>query len=464
MAQITRYTAHTPPAAPEREATSHQLLRVWAAFALFSGMAHAFWWNLLGIAGGAVVLAVTTLGAIAFWIPVIRRSGLRWRRLPWTALAYVAWGLVSLIWSAWPGATLLTWPLLAGCTLQALFFAHTLTWAEIVRALDVALKWVMGLSIAIELWVALIRRAPLLPNFADAPADPDPQWYWVRGNLFEGIVGERIQGIVGNANYLGILCVLAIAVFAVRYASRPPYAPVQIVWIVLTAILFVRAGSATALVCAAGATAVLVTVLLMRRARTAGDRRRLYLLFVGVGAIAIALALALWDRVLPLLGREATLTDRDRIWAAVWERAVTHPVHGNGFSSPWVPMDPAFDGWIVDHGISVFHAHNMWLDAFLQLGAVGVLLLGLAYAALTWRSWFFAVDRPRWDLEADRPFSPLSLLPPLLAVMLLLQGLTESGPIMLWGWTLAVLFSFKIKLAPIVGHDGDQPALGTPRR
>ena len=464
MAQITRYTAHTPPTAPEREATSHQLLRAYSAFVLFSGFAHSFWWNLLGEAGAAAVLAFTTGATIAFWIPIIRTEGLRWRRLPWVALTYVLVALLSALWSAWPGATLLTWTLLAGCALQGLFIAHTLTWGEILRALDVALKWVMGLSLAIELWVALVRQSPLLPNFVDPPADFDPQWYWVRGNLFDAIIGERIQGIVGNANYLGILCVLALTVFAIRLATHPPYAAMQIVWIALTALLFVRAGSATALASAVGVFVVLLMVLTMRRTRTAGERRRRYILFTAIGVAAVVLVVQLWDRALGMLGRDDSLTGRDEIWGAVWERAVTRPVFGNGFSSPWVPWEPAFDGWIVDHGLSVFHAHNMWLDVFLQLGGVGVLLMFIAYAAMTWRAWFFAVDRPRWDLDANRPYSPVSILGPLVAAMLLVQGLTESGPIMLWGWTLAILMSFKMKLAPFVGAGADLPAREAPAR
>ncbi|MEL5992026.1 O-antigen ligase family protein [Microbacterium phosphatis] len=458
MAQITRYTAHNPPTAPEREATSHQLLRAYAAFVLFAGFAHSLWWNLLGEAGAVAVLAFTTGASVALWVPLIRRAGLRWRRLPWMALAYVALALVSVLWSQWPGATLLTWALLAGCTVQALVIAHTLSWAEILRALDVALKWVMGLSLAIELWVALVRREALLPNFVDAPADVDPQLYWVRGNLFEAIIGERIQGIVGNANYLGILCVLALVVFSIRLATHPPYAAMQIVWLTVTALLFVRSGSATALASFVGALVVLLMVLTMRRARTSGERSRRYLLFSGIGVGAVIIVWQLWDRALGMLGRDDSLTGRNEIWAAVWERAQEHPVLGSGFSSPWVPWDPAFDGWIVDHGLSVFHAHNMWLDVFMQLGAVGIVLVFGVYAALTWRGWFFAVDRPRWDLDANRPYSPISMLVPLVAALLLVQGLTESGPIMLWGWSLAVMLSFKMKLAPIVGVGADLPA------
>ena len=97
-------------------------------------------------------------------------------------------------------------------------------------------------------------------------------------------------------------------------------------------------------------------------------------------------------------------------------------------------------------------AHNMWLDVSLQLGAVGVVIMALTYLAFIWRSWFFAVDRPRWDLVADRPYSPLTLLPTLLAAQLLVQGMAESTPLLNWGWMFLVMFAFKIKQAPLVGR------------
>ena len=132
---------------------------------------------------------------------------------------------------------------------------------------------------------------------------------------------------------------------------------------------------------------------------------------------------------------------------------------GWGFSTPWIPTEPAFDGWIVDHGVTVMQAHNMWLDAMLQLGGVGVVLLVGAYLAFIWRSWFFAVDRPRWDLVADRPYSPVTLLPTLTGAILLVQGIAESTPLLSWGWMFLVMFAFKIKQAPLVGRGPSEQRL-----
>ncbi len=236
------------------------------------------------------------------------------------------------------------------------------------------------------------------------------------------------------------------------FAARARWRTTLALWMILAAYFLFRTASATALACAGAAAVVLVVALLMRRAASPTARTRIYVVAIGSTAV---LALAVWllrEPLLGLLGRSADLTGRsNKIWAAVLERVGEHPVIGNGFSSPWVPTDPAFDGWIVDHGITVFHAHNMWLDVLLQLGVLGLLLMAVAYGSLLWRSWFFAVDRPRWDLDAHRPYSPLTLLPSLFTVVLLVQGLTESTPIMLWGWLLLVLLSFKLKSVPLVG-------------
>ena len=465
MAQHSRLSTAPPPSAPARESTGHLLLRAHIVLLLFGVFAHTAVFNLLGVDGAAVVLGVLLLGTLGLAVPRIalaRPARFPWRRLPWAALGYLALALVSVLWSRWPSATLLTWTLQASITVVALFIAFTLSWHEIARALSSALKWVLGLSLALELWVALVLRRPLLPFFSDLPAGkPDPHWYWVRGDLF---AGGRLQGIVGNSNTLGILCAIALVVFALLYAQGARRRPALLIWIALAAFFFLRAGSATAYASLAAGALVLGAALLFRRARRPAQRTRLYAVFAAVVVVGAA---GIWfarNAVFGALGKSSDLTGRVEIWRKVWERAVQHPVFGNGFSSPWVPWDPAFHGWIIDHRITVFMAHNMWLDVFLQLGAIGVVLIAIVFLAFAWRAWFFAVDRPRWDLVDDRPYAALSLLPTVLVAMLLVLGLAESTPIMLWGWLLVILLSFKMKISPFVGSGPGEGAPPQSRR
>lgn len=452
MAVYTKHPVTEPPAAPAREATGHLMVRAYIVLCLFAVFAHTAVYNLVGPFGAVVVMVLLMLGALAIWIPAVAKgqpSRFPWRRLPWVALGYAALALVSALWSRWPNATMLTWLLLTAMTLTAMLVSTMLTWQEIARALSTTLKLILGLSLAIELWVALVPQHPLLPNFAELPPGKiDPVSYWVRGNLLNS---GRIQGIVGNAHTLAMMCLLALIVFGVLYAAQARRRGIQIAWAALALVLLVKAASTTVYLGIGVLLLVLAAALVARTAKTPTTRRNVYISFTVVLAGGATAAVLLRDQVLALFGKNADLTGRLQIWQAVWERAITRPIFGNGFSSPWVPWDPAFDGWILNHGITVFHAHDMWLDVLLQLGAVGVVLMALAWLALTWRAWFFAVDRPRWDLDANRPHSPIALLPLLITTSLLFEGLAESAPIMLWGWLLLVLLSFKMKSVPLIG-------------
>lgn len=448
MAMHTKHPITTPPTAPVREKTGHLLLRGWCIFVLATALAGTGWLMAFGTVGAAVAGVGTGVMSIVLWL--LLRPVVQWRRLPWLAAGYVLWAVASLIWTQWPAATEITLVLLLTTTVQAMFVGAVLTWREMIRAIASALKWIVGLSLVFELWVSLVWGGPILPQFVrpDGPVD-DPIVYWSRDNLFDG---GRIQGIFGDANSLAYVALLAVMVFALRLASRPPRRVLLWAWIAVAAFLFIRAGSATAYLAAVGVVVVLITALLMRTAKRPGGRTKFYLAYIVVAVGGLA---ALWlsrDAIFTMLGRSSDLTGREGIWQAVWERAIERPVVGWGFSSPWLPTDPAFDGWIVDHGQTVMQAHNMWLDVFLQLGAIGVALIALTYLAFVWRSWFFAVDRPRWDIVADRPYSPLTLIPTLTGAILLVQGLAESGPLVGWGWFFVIMFAFKIKQAPLMGR------------
>ena len=86
-----------------------------------------------------------------------------------------------------------------------------------------------------------------------------------------------------------------------------------------------------------------------------------------------------------------------------------------------------------------------------------------SYLAVIWRAWFFAIDRPRWDLRADRPYQALTLLPTLVMTVLLVQGLAESRPLGEWGWLFLVLFAHKLAQSPHVGEGPAEQSLAIER-
>lgn len=455
MAVYTKHPVTAPPTAPAREKTGHLLLRGWGIFVIAAALAGTSWLMAFGPFGTGVVAFGSGIVSIALWAVI--RPGVQWRRLPWFAVLYVFWAVLSLLWTAYPSATALTLLLLLTTTVQAMFVGSVLTWRELVRAIASALKWILGLSLVFELWVSLVWGGPLMPGFGRPPEGTDPIEMWSRDNLFDA--DGRIQGLFGNANALAYVALLGMVVFAIRFASRAPRRALLVAWFALAAFLFVRAGSATAWLTAAAVAVVLATALLMRTTRRPGERTRYYIAYAVVGLGGLA---ALWfarGTVFALLGRSSDLTGREGIWQVVAAKAAERPLLGWGFSTPWVPTDPMFDGWILDHGQSVMQAHNMWLDVFFQLGAVGLALIVLTMLAFIWRSWFFAVDRPRWDLVADRPYSAVTLLPTLVGAILLVQGMAESGPLLGWGWLFIVMLAFKIKQAPLIGRGPSEERL-----
>ena len=85
--------------------------------------------------------------------------------------------------------------------------------------------------------------------------------------------------------------------------------------------------------------------------------------------------LALWisdlrGAVAESLGRDATLTTRTDIWAAVLDMG-TNPLIGVGFASVW--LTPR--GWAVSQELHIPHAHNGYLETYLNGGLIGVALL-----------------------------------------------------------------------------------------
>ncbi|MFP5250971.1 MAG: O-antigen ligase family protein, partial [Actinomycetes bacterium] len=197
---------------------------------------------------------------------------------------------------------------------------------------------------------------------------------------------------------------------------------------------FVCAGSASMIV-AAAVVAIVAGLLIV--ARRLGTRARIRLLAVSaVAAVAALVLIAVFrDAALGLLGRSGDLTNRVDIWAAVTELALERPWLGWGWVSYWAPWVEPFDGLAVIKGVEYLQAHNAWLDVWLQLGVVGVVVFAILVVTMLLRTVSWAVDAPLGDV-VDSP--ALRLLPALLATVLLVQSLAESRILIEGGLLLLV--------------------------
>ncbi|MCW4457830.1 O-antigen ligase [Microbacterium sp. MPKO10] len=406
--------------------------------------------NLVGWPAYVVIVSLYTV--ISLIVLVRARPRLTTRMLPKALLAFLAYALISVTWSSYAGATLLTYLGAFMCTVVGVFVALMFTWQEVLTRLANALKWVVGLSLAFELWVSVFVRDMVLPLSGGVYVGDDPPLlaYWSRNLLFSG---GKIQGILGNSNLLCICALLAIIAVGIQLAIGSVRRRWGWFWMVLSVATFVLTRSSTIIIAALVVAVVWLTVMVARRANPRG---RVTLYAVGVVIVAsIVTTVALFsDRLLDLLGKSEDLTGRTEFWTRVIHRASERPWFGWGYSSPWVPGQLPLDDPLVRHHVVQLHAHNAWLDVWLQLGIVGVVIFAAIIVSLLWRSWFTSIDRPRFDLRTDRPYSALSLLPLLFVVVLVVQSLAESRILVESGWVLVVLFSLKTKRERTIVPDG----------
>jgi hypothetical protein len=225
--------------------------------------------------------------------------------------------------------------------------------------------------------VSLFVRHPVVPLWVNGGDTKIPaSFYWSQGSL---LTLGPVQGIVGDRNLLGFISLLALIIFCVQLADRAVWRGSGIMWIVIAVATFALTRSSTAVIA-----------------------------FVFV---ALAGAVALWTRVRPTSRRwPVYLTVAGGVLAAL----ATAPL--------WVSPVVALFAPRADVAGRV----DMRSAAGPQVGIIGLVVLIVVVFMGLWRAWFLAVDRPRWDLDDRRPFTAHALMPLLLLVALLAQGVTES--------------------------------------
>jgi O-antigen ligase len=161
-----------------------------------------------------------------------------------------------------------------------------------------------------------------------------------------------------------------------------------------------------------------------------------YAAVVALAALAGVLILAP-DTLFALLGKDATLTGRTKVWAAVWRLIGKRPWLGYGYAAVW--RDDTGWGplaWIVKWaGFKPDHAHNSWLEQWLGMGLAGLGAWALYYLA--------TLARAVWAAFTDD--GALLALP--ILVVFTLMSLTESVAVVYNDLRWLVFVALSIRLA-----------------
>ena len=211
-----------------------------ATLALFTTLAGDAWrYSITWYGWGVIVLGL----AIGTGVLLVHNRA-RLRQLPYPMLAFLILATASIACSFYPGLTALgalsQWLTTAG----AVAIAVILSWEELLTALGLALRLVLGLSIVFELVVSVFIRHRILPLWVDyGDTEHLPKLlFWSRNLLF---VTGKIQGIVGNSSTLAIIALFGLIVFGIQLASRTVRRTWGIVWLLLAAaiVVFTRSGT-----------------------------------------------------------------------------------------------------------------------------------------------------------------------------------------------------------------------------
>jgi O-antigen ligase len=201
------------------------------------------------------------------------------------------------------------------------------------------------------------------------------------------------RGAFTHKNWLGSAMSFGIIVAGYSYIVRANHRLLSGVTFLGCVALLLLSRSATSLISTVAAVFVVMTGAAIQ-SRRAPVLRIFALLGLGI-AVLVLMALPLGvlgidlsdviQAVPKLAGRSSDLTGRTGVWHAVWKAIGDRPFMGYGYGFWDQPSVARANIWL-SADWTVPHAHNNWLDAWLQLGIVGVLITALIWIAALGRA------------------------------------------------------------------------------
>lgn len=398
---------------------------IWTVVLLVSGQGFRY---LLGLPVFAV-LCVATIAAVF----VVFRPSLRMLRPPLLIGAFVGLAALSIVWSATRGITALAVVAMAATTAIAMVAARGASNVAFMVRLYRGLQISLLLGIVFELVVTFIVRAPVPPLVRDLESlaadkgGAPRQSNWSENLLLEG---GPVQGFVGNRNPFGGIALLLAVSACVLLLDRKVRRLDGFLTLAAAGAVHAVTMSATVTASVGVLGALTVGAYVLRRLRPRG-KRVLSFTIIACTAIGAVLTLKYREAIFELLERGTDFTNRTEIWYEVIDFAMQRP-DGWGYVGYWPIWQYPYSeiGTGLEY-VRPTHGHNAFLDAWLQLGLIGVILL-VGIVVLLFGSAWRLVER------ADRGDTHLPLGWALLTVALGMQALTESRLLVEGGWFLLV--------------------------
>ena len=361
---------------------------------------------------GSAILRVGYLPAYAAgFLLIALRPGSTFRvliRQPFLIVLLVV-VVASMFWSVNPDQTARRCFALVCTTLGGVALAARFRWPQLAE--------VMGAAFAV-LIIACFVVCLAFPRIG------------VMTELFPG----AWRGLWREKNGLGGNMAFGFCILSAAALLNPQRARLWWTFAGLALVLVLMSTSKTSLVSLVLGMGAIGFVLVARRGPAAGAAAT----WAGVTGVVLLAAFILFaaDVFFSILGKDATLTGRTKIWSAVMREIEDRPWLGYGYQAVW--GDKSGWGpfaWISKNaGFQAQHAHNSWLEQWLGMGLLGLIAWGLFYLQ-TMTLAVIAVFRDRGALLAF-PF----------LVVYSLVALTESIAVIYndFRWVLFVAFAAKL--------------------
>jgi len=308
--------------------------------------------NVWRVEDNPLLLAIqTVMYAITFGFVVLHwRKFMSALRAGGWVLALALLALVSTLWSSDPDFTFRRSMVVIATTVFGIYFGSRYQLPRQVRLLGWAFIILAVLSAACAL---------LLPQ------------YGIDSQLHRG----DWRGILGQKNLLGKA--MAVGMIVLWTAKRVLPRVVRMAGLSLCAVVMLMSGSRAAPVVLAALLLLVPAYRILRARLTTMVPLTIVLLTMSAGLAFMAVGNS--SLLLASLGRDATLTRRTEIWTAVWTAISSHMALGYGFSSFWAGFHGESARVAARLGFVARHAHNGFLDLWLELGIAGLFLFVAGY-------------------------------------------------------------------------------------
>ncbi len=298
-------------------------------------------------------LTAGVLAVVAVLMLLHARAVFQYAGRMWPLLGLVLLALLSATWSDFPDVTIRRAASFLTATLWAWYVAARYDPDDVFRIIKQSIGFLALASLAI---------AVLAPDIGRDDAMGPPGW----------------RGVFANKNDLGVIMAFGVVTFFYDLSLRGSkfvYALASLGGLALCTLLLYLSESRTCwLIGLLGPFLCVAIRLTYRRVGMAVIIWAALLLLLAPGAVLVADQL---PAIAPLIGRDATLTGRVDLWLILPSYIAERPWLGYGFGGFWVADSTNVYLIWGTIGWPAPHAHDGWLDVTLDLGFVGLGLIGL---------------------------------------------------------------------------------------